>query len=48
MGEVDTRVILVAGNGDWSEGFDTEEDFNRLPDEYSGWVWTNRIDRFEE
>ncbi len=44
MEAVDTRVILVAGDGNWSEGFDSEEDFNRLPTDYSGGIWTNRID----
>ena len=26
-------------------GIDTDEDFNRLPEGYSGGIWTNRIDR---
>lgn len=42
--KVGTRVIIVAGNGGWSEGFDTPEDIKRLPPHYSGGVWTNRID----
>ncbi|MFB5284119.1 glycerophosphodiester phosphodiesterase family protein [Peribacillus sp. Hz7] len=41
---VDTRVFIVAGDGGWSEGFDTAEDVKRLPSNYSGGVWTNRID----
>ncbi|GAB3141601.1 glycerophosphodiester phosphodiesterase family protein [Micromonospora sonneratiae] len=45
MREVDTRVVLVAGSGDFSEGFDDAEAWSRLPDGYSGVVWTNRIDR---
>ncbi|WP_419955563.1 glycerophosphodiester phosphodiesterase family protein [Neobacillus niacini] len=45
MDSVDTRVIVVAGDGGWSEGFDTPEDLNRLPANYSGGIWTNRIDR---
>ncbi|WP_153732781.1 glycerophosphodiester phosphodiesterase family protein [Sporosarcina obsidiansis] len=40
-----THVFVVAGNGGWSEGFDTTEDVKRLPSNYSGGVWTNRIDR---
>ncbi|MBD1379666.1 glycerophosphodiester phosphodiesterase family protein [Metabacillus arenae] len=39
-----TRVFIVAGDGGWSEGFDTTEDIKRLPSNYSGGVWTNRID----
>ncbi|WP_221565364.1 glycerophosphodiester phosphodiesterase family protein [Alkalihalobacillus sp. TS-13] len=42
---VDTRVIVVAGDGSWSEGFDTVEDLERLPEGYSGGIWTNRIDK---
>ena len=45
MSDVDSRVILVAGDGGWSEGFDTTEDIERLPSNYSGGIWTNRIDR---
>lgn len=45
MDKVDTRVIVVAGDGGWSEGFDTEQDVKRLPDNYTGGIWTNRIDR---
>lgn len=45
MDSVDTRVIVVAGNGSWSEGFDTLEDLERLPKGYSGGIWTNRIDK---
>lgn len=44
MERVNTKVILVAGDGGWSEGFDSIEDLNRLPDGYSGGLWTNRID----
>jgi glycerophosphoryl diester phosphodiesterase len=45
MENVDTRVIVVAGDGGWSEGFDTVEDLKRLPSNYTGGIWTNRIDR---
>ncbi len=41
---VGTRVFIVAGDGGWSEGFDTAEDIKRLPSNYSGGIWTNRID----
>ncbi|KON89712.1 glycerophosphodiester phosphodiesterase [Sporosarcina globispora] len=44
MDDAGTRVIVVAGNGSWSEGFDRPEDLERLPDGYSGGIWTNRID----
>lgn len=44
MDRINTRVILVAGDGGWSEGFDTVEDLKRLPKNYSGGIWTNRVD----
>ncbi|CAH1195726.1 hypothetical protein PAECIP111891_00728 [Paenibacillus allorhizoplanae] len=46
MDKVDTRVIVVGGNGsEFSTGFDTPADLERLPASYSGGIWTNRIDR---
>ncbi len=45
MDSVDTRVIVVAGDGGWSEGFDTPEDLKRLTANYNGGIWTNRIDK---
>lgn len=46
MEKADTRVVIVGGDGsDFSSGFDTLEDLKRLPDGYSGVIWTNRIDR---
>ncbi|MNR33192.1 hypothetical protein D3C85_1508470 [compost metagenome] len=46
MDKVDTRVIVVGGNGtEFSTGFDTPADIERLPAAYSGGIWTNRIDR---
>jgi glycerophosphoryl diester phosphodiesterase len=44
MREADTRVILVAGDGPWSEGFDQPEDLDTVPSGWSGWLWTNRVD----
>lgn len=37
--------VLVAGEGVWSEGFDTAEDLKEIPLNYTGGIWTNRIDR---
>ncbi len=45
MDAADTRVVLVAGDGSWSEGFDTEALMDEIPDNYTGYVWTNRLDR---
>lgn len=46
MDQVDTRVIVVGGNGsEFSSGLDTPEDIERLPSNYSGGIWTNRIDK---
>lgn len=44
MRDADTRVILVGGEGDWSEGFDQPEDLDAVPPGWSGWLWTNRVD----
>jgi glycerophosphoryl diester phosphodiesterase len=45
MEKLNTKVVVVAGDGGFSEGFDSESDLNRLPSRYQGWIWTNRIDR---
>lgn len=44
MRAADTRVILVAGDGPWSDGFDQPQDLHELPAHWSGWIWTNRTD----
>ncbi|EEP70725.1 glycerophosphoryl diester phosphodiesterase [Micromonospora sp. ATCC 39149] len=44
MREADTRVILVNGSGEFSEGFDDPDDVDALPPGWTGGVWTNRID----
>ena len=44
MESVNTRVVIVEGNGKWSEGFDTIESLEKIPKGYRGYVWTNRID----
>lgn len=45
MEQVGTRVILVKYIDGFSGGFDTPEDLEDLPKDYSGGIWTNRIDR---
>ncbi len=40
-----TRVVVVKGSGGFSDGFDDQEDLKRLPQGFSGVIWTNRIDR---
>ncbi|MFG3706490.1 glycerophosphodiester phosphodiesterase family protein [Micromonospora sp. NPDC047670] len=45
MAEHHSRVVIVAGDGGFSEGFDSADDWARLPDGYTGVVWTNRVDR---
>ncbi|SHE33136.1 glycerophosphoryl diester phosphodiesterase [Seinonella peptonophila] len=41
-----TRVIIVGGDDSgFSSGFDTPNDLKRLPIDYTGGIWTNRIDR---
>lgn len=48
MESVNTRVVIVAGDGEWSEGFDTEESLKAIPKAFNGYIWTNRIDRINE
>lgn len=44
MSAVDTRVILVNGDGGWSEGFDSQSDLDLVPRSFNGYIWTNRVD----
>lgn len=44
MDSVNTKVVIVEGNGKWSEGFDEPSSLEKIPEGYSGYVWTNRID----
>lgn len=44
MAAHDTRVVIVAGSGGFSEGFDDADSLDRLPEHFSGTIWTNRID----
>ncbi|MER7333703.1 MULTISPECIES: glycerophosphodiester phosphodiesterase family protein [unclassified Micromonospora] len=45
MTKHNSRVVIVAGDGGFSEGFDSADDWKRLPAGYTGVVWTNRVDR---
>lgn len=45
MKDAGSYFIVVAGDGVWSEGFDSPEDLQNLPTGYTGGIWTNRIDR---
>ncbi|MEH7453085.1 glycerophosphodiester phosphodiesterase family protein [Gottfriedia acidiceleris] len=45
MESVNTRVVIVEGNGKWSEGFDTKESLKKIPEGYQGYIWTNRVDK---
>jgi glycerophosphoryl diester phosphodiesterase len=42
-----TRVVLEKGNGteEFSSGFDAPDDLKQLPSNYTGGIWTNRIDQ---
>jgi glycerophosphoryl diester phosphodiesterase len=45
MDDVNTRMVIVTKRGQWSGGFDTKEDLKSIPLNYSGCIWTERIDR---
>jgi len=45
MEQNDVRTIIVGGSGrDFSTGFDSTEDLDRLPEGFSGVIWTNKIE----
>ncbi|GGK29327.1 glycerophosphoryl diester phosphodiesterase [Pilimelia terevasa] len=44
MHAVDTRVVMVAGSGGFSAGFDRPADLAGRPAGYTGGVWTNQVD----
>ncbi|MGB7999201.1 MAG: glycerophosphodiester phosphodiesterase family protein [Anaerobacillus sp.] len=48
MESVNTRVVIVQGNGKWSEGFDTKESLKKIPEGFQGYIWTNRVDKITE
>jgi len=45
MNKVNSRVVIVKKKGPWSGGFDTSEDIAEIPDNYFGYIWTERIDK---
>ncbi len=45
MEKVNTKVVIVEGDGKLSEGFDTLESLKKISPKYGGYVWTNRIDK---
>jgi len=45
MKRAGTEIVLVAGDGKFSEGFDSIEDLKKIPVNFSGYIWTNRIDK---
>jgi len=45
MTNVNTRVVLVNEYGNFSSGFDNEDDLSKIPKNFSGCIWTNRIDK---
>lgn len=45
MNAVNTTVVIVEGNGKWSEGFDSKESLEKIPKGFTGYIWTNRMDR---
>jgi glycerophosphoryl diester phosphodiesterase len=45
MDKNNTKVVIVGGNGsNFSTGFDTKEDIERLPENFPGIIWTNKIE----
>lgn len=48
MDKVNTKVVIVEGDGKWSEGFDDKESLEKIPKGFSGYIWTNRIDKISQ
>ncbi len=44
MEQANTRVVLVRYVNGWSDGFDSQADLKTLPANYTGGIWTDRID----
>jgi hypothetical protein len=42
--EANSRLVLVTSRGQWSGGFDNEDDLKEIPDGYNGCRGTERID----
>jgi glycerophosphoryl diester phosphodiesterase len=42
--KANSRFVLVNGSGGFSSGFDDPEALERIPEDYSGCIWTDRID----
>lgn len=40
-----STLVIVRGDGSWSEGFDSPEHRQELPTGFGGGIWTNRVDR---
>lgn len=46
MDKANVRTIVVGSNSSsFSSGFDSEEDLKRLPKNYTGGIWTNKIEK---
>ncbi len=44
MERADTRVVITAGTGGFSEGFDFEQSLAAIPEGFTGYIWTNSIE----
>ena len=48
MENVGSRVVLITKQGQWSGGFDTENEIKKIPDNYYGFIWTERVDKISQ
>lgn len=42
--KANSRFVLVTSRGEWSGGFDNDNDLKQIPGGYNGCIWTERID----
>ena len=47
MDDVNTHVVLMNETGGYSAGFNNEEDLKKLPENFSGCIFTDRIDKIK-
>ena len=48
MDRVNSRVVLVQKKGPWTDGFNSPDELDDIPDNYYGYIMTDRIDKTGE
>ena len=48
MEKANTRVVITMKKGNWTGAFDSEKDLTKIPRFFSGYIWTERIDKISK